>query len=94
MIQVLIDEIDLPIIVDAGIGKPSQACEAMEMGAAAVMANTAIATAGDVPAWQMLLSWLLKQEEKLTLQEWEESWQEAAVHLTRLQDFYVRRRQI
>jgi len=49
-IQILIDEIDLPVIVDAGIGKPSQACEAMEMGAAAVMANTAIATAGDVPA--------------------------------------------
>lgn len=49
-IRILIDEIDLPIIVDAGIGRPSQACEAMEMGAAAVMANTAIATAGDVPA--------------------------------------------
>ena len=49
-IQILIDEIDLPIIVDAGIGRPSQACEAMEMGAAAVMANTAIATAGDVSA--------------------------------------------
>ena len=49
-IKILIDEIDLPIIVDAGIGKPSQACEAMEMGAAAVMANTAIATAGDIPA--------------------------------------------
>ena len=49
-IQILIDEIDLPVIVDAGIGKPSQACEAMEMGAAAVMANTAIATAGDIPA--------------------------------------------
>lgn len=49
-IQILIDEIDLPIIVDAGIGKPSQACEAMEMGAAAVMANTAIATSGDIPA--------------------------------------------
>ncbi len=49
-VQILIDEIDLPIIVDAGIGKPSQACEAMEMGAAAVMANTAIATAGDIPA--------------------------------------------
>lgn len=47
-IQILIDEIDLPVIVDAGIGKPSQACEAMEMGAAAVMANTAIATSGDV----------------------------------------------
>lgn len=49
-IQILIDEIDLPIIVDAGIGKPSQACEAMEMGAAAIMANTAIATAGNIPA--------------------------------------------
>ena len=49
-IQILIDEIDLPIIVDAGIGRPSQACEAMEMGAAAIMANNAIATAGDIPA--------------------------------------------
>ncbi len=48
-IQILIDEIDLPIIVDAGIGKPSQACEAMEMGAAAIMSNTALATAGDLP---------------------------------------------
>lgn len=47
-IQILVDEIDLPIIVDAGIGRPSQACEAMEMGVAAIMANTAIATAGDV----------------------------------------------
>lgn len=49
-IQILIDEIDLPVIVDAGIGRPSQACEAMEMGAAAIMANTAIATAGDIPS--------------------------------------------
>lgn len=49
-IEILIDEIDLPVIVDAGIGRPSQACEAMEMGAAAIMANTAIATAGDIPA--------------------------------------------
>ena len=48
-IQILIDEIDLPIIVDAGIGAPSQACRAMEMGCAAVMANTALATSGDVP---------------------------------------------
>ena len=47
-IQILIDEIDLQIIVDAGIGRPSQACEAMEMGAAAIMANTALATAGDL----------------------------------------------
>ena len=49
-IQILIDEIDLPIIVDAGIGKPPEACEAMEMGAAAIMSNTAIATAKDIPA--------------------------------------------
>ncbi len=48
-IQMLIEEIELPIIVDAGIGRPSQACEAMEMGAAAIMANTALATAGDLP---------------------------------------------
>ena len=48
-IQILIDEIDLPIIVDAGIGKPSEACQAMEMGAAAIMANTALATAGHLP---------------------------------------------
>lgn len=47
MVRILIEEIDLPIVVDAGIGKPSQACEAMEMGAAACLVNTAIATAGD-----------------------------------------------
>ncbi len=47
-IRILVNEIDLPVIVDAGIGRPSQACEAMEMGVAAIMANTALATAGDV----------------------------------------------
>ena len=47
MIRILIDEIRLPVVVDAGIGKPSQACEALEMGAAACLVNTAIATAGD-----------------------------------------------
>lgn len=47
LIRILIDEIPLPIIVDAGIGRPSEAAEAMEMGAAAVLVNTAIATAGD-----------------------------------------------
>lgn len=47
LIRILIEEIELPIIVDAGIGRPSEAAEAMEMGAAAVLVNTAIATAGD-----------------------------------------------
>lgn len=49
-IQILINEIDLPIIVDAGLGRPSEACACMEMGAAACMVNTAIATASDIPA--------------------------------------------
>ncbi len=48
-IQVLINELDIPIIVDAGIGAPSQAAEAMEMGAAAVLVNTAVATAENPP---------------------------------------------
>ncbi len=48
IIKILVDEIDIPIIVDAGIGSPSQACETMEMGVSAIMANTAIATARDV----------------------------------------------
>ncbi len=47
IVQIMIDELDIPIIVDAGIGKPSEACEAMEMGADAVLVNTAIATAED-----------------------------------------------
>jgi thiazole synthase len=47
MIRVLIEEISVPVIVDAGLGRPSQAAEAMEMGAAAVLLNTAIATSPD-----------------------------------------------
>jgi len=49
-IKILVDEIEIPIIVDAGIGRPSQACRAMEMGVDAIMANTAIATAGNISA--------------------------------------------
>ena len=44
-INILINEIDVPIIVDAGLGAPSQAAEAMELGAAAVLVNTAVANA-------------------------------------------------
>lgn len=47
LLRILIAEVELPIIVDAGIGKPSEAAEAMELGAAAVLLNTAIATARD-----------------------------------------------
>ena len=59
-IQILVDEIDLPIIVDAGIGRPSQACEAMEMGVDAVMCNTAIATANDVSLMAQALNGAIK----------------------------------
>lgn len=47
-IQILLDELDLPIIVDAGLGSPAQACEAMQMGVSAVMVNTAIASASNI----------------------------------------------
>ncbi len=47
MLQIIIDEINVPVVVDAGIGRPSQACEAMEMGADACLVNTAIACAAD-----------------------------------------------
>lgn len=47
LIQILVSEISLPVVVDAGIGRPSEAAEAMEIGAAAVLVNTAIATAND-----------------------------------------------
>ena len=39
MLQIIIDTIKVPVVVDAGIGKPSQACEAMEMGADACLVN-------------------------------------------------------
>ena len=47
LLKILIDEIDVPVIVDAGIGAPSHAAEAMELGAAAVLLNTGISSARD-----------------------------------------------
>ena len=46
-IEIIIEQATVPVIVDAGIGAPSQAAEAMEMGADAVLINTAIAVAPD-----------------------------------------------
>lgn len=46
-IQIIIEQAGIPVVVDAGIGAPSHAAEAMEMGASAVLVNTAIAVAGD-----------------------------------------------
>ena len=47
MIKIIIETSTLPVIVDAGLGRPSHAAEAMEMGAEAVLVNTAIATSAD-----------------------------------------------
>jgi thiazole synthase len=47
-IRIIIEQATVPVVVDAGLGAPSHAAEAMEMGADAVLVNTAIAVAGDV----------------------------------------------
>jgi len=49
-IEIIIEQARVPVVVDAGLGLPSQAAEAMEMGADAVLVNTAIAVASDPPA--------------------------------------------
>jgi len=49
-LEIIIEASRVPVVVDAGIGAPSQAAEAMEMGAGAVLVNTAIGTAGDPAA--------------------------------------------
>ncbi len=46
-IEIIIEQANVPVVVDAGIGAPSHAAEAMEMGADAVLVNTAVAVAGD-----------------------------------------------
>lgn len=47
MIEIIIAESRVPVVIDAGLGAPSHAAEAMEMGADAVLVNTAIAVSGD-----------------------------------------------
>ncbi|MBS7372052.1 MAG: thiazole synthase, partial [Bacteroidaceae bacterium] len=46
-LQIIIEQANVPVVVDAGIGAPSHAAEAMEMGADCCLVNTAIAVAGD-----------------------------------------------
>jgi thiazole synthase len=46
-IEIIIEQATVPVVVDAGIGQPSHAAAAMELGADAVLVNTAIAVAGD-----------------------------------------------
>jgi thiazole synthase len=49
-LEIIVEQSLVPVVVDAGIGAPSQAAEAMELGADAVLVNTAIGTAGDPAA--------------------------------------------
>jgi len=60
LVRILVEEIPLPIVVDAGLGRPSEAAEAMEMGVAAVLVNTAIATANDPVAMARAFSMAVK----------------------------------
>ena len=46
-IEIMVEQAEVPVVVDAGLGAPSHAAEAMELGADAVLVNTAIAQAGD-----------------------------------------------
>ena len=46
-LRIIIEQANVPVVVDAGIGAPSHAAEAMELGASACLVNTAIAVAGD-----------------------------------------------
>jgi thiazole synthase len=46
-VRIIVEQATIPVVVDAGLGAPSHAAEAMELGADAVLVNTAIAVAGD-----------------------------------------------
>ncbi len=50
MIEIMVEQAEVPVVVDAGLGAPSHAAESMELGADAVLVNTAIARAEDPAA--------------------------------------------
>jgi thiazole synthase len=49
-VRIIVEQAGVPVVVDAGLGAPSHAAEAMELGCDAVLVNTAIAVAGDPAA--------------------------------------------
>lgn len=59
-LEIIIDQANVPVIIDAGLGVPSHAAEAMEMGADAVLVNTAIATAADPLAMSTAFKWAVE----------------------------------
>jgi thiazole synthase len=56
-IRIIVEQATVPVVVDAGIGAPSHAAEAIELGADAVLVNTAIAVAGD----PVRMAWAFRQ---------------------------------
>lgn len=59
-LRIIIEQSNVPVVVDAGLGAPSHAAEAMEMGADAVLINTAIATANDPVKMAMAFRWAVE----------------------------------
>lgn len=59
-LKIIIENSNVPVIIDAGLGAPSHASEAMEMGADAVLVNTAIATAKDPVAMARAFKWAVQ----------------------------------
>lgn len=59
-LRIIIEQASVPVIVDAGIGAPSQAAQAMELGADAVLVNTAIAAAADPVAMASAFRWAVQ----------------------------------
>jgi thiazole synthase len=77
MTQIIINEIKLPVIVDAGLGMPSHAAECMEMGCSAVLVNTAIATAKNPVKMASAFDMAVKAGRQAYLQSNKQIWQKA-----------------
>ena len=85
-LRIIIEQSGVPVVVDAGIGKPSQAAEAIEMGADAVLINTAIAVAKD-PA-QMSRAFKLSVEAgRIAYLSGMASWRDTAIASSPLTSF-------
>lgn len=78
LVKIMVSELDLPVIVDAGIGSPSEAAKCMEMGCGGVLVNTAIATANDPVAMAQAFSLAVEAGRKAYLAGMRESSGEAS----------------
>ena len=93
-IQILIDEIDVPIIVDAGIGAPSQACEARKWAQTQLWLIRHLQRQVILFKWRRHSKRRLRQADRLIFRDSAESFQEAVPPLTRSRDFCTIRKWI